>query len=65
MSPVILCVTDCASTTTPSKTVNAEAVSNLIQFLDRFDPPWVLMILAVAILCYRAPDIVRAFRAKR
>jgi hypothetical protein len=31
--------------------MNAEAVG---QFLSRFDPPWVLVILAVAILCYRA-----------
>jgi hypothetical protein len=45
--------------------MNAEAVNSFIQFLSRFDPPWVLLILAVAILCYRAPDIVKAFRSKR
>jgi hypothetical protein len=45
--------------------MNAEALSSFIQFLSRFDPPWVLIILAVAILCYRAPDIVKAFRSKR
>jgi len=45
--------------------MNAETVSGFIQFLDRFGPPWVLVILAVAILCYRAPDIVKAFRSKR
>lgn len=45
--------------------MNAEAISGLIQLLNKFDPPWVLAILAVAILCYRAPDIVRAFRSKR
>jgi hypothetical protein len=45
--------------------MNAEAASSFIQFLSRFDPPWVLAILAVAILCYRAPDIVKAFRGKR
>jgi hypothetical protein len=45
--------------------MNQEAVSSFLQFLNRFDPPWVLLILAVAILCYRAPDIVKAFRGKR
>jgi hypothetical protein len=45
--------------------MNGEAVSSFIQFLGRFDPPWVLVIVAVAILCYRAPDIVKAFRGKR
>ncbi len=45
--------------------MNAEVASSFIQFLNRFDPPWVLVILAVAILCYRAPDIVKAFRGKR
>jgi hypothetical protein len=43
--------------------MSAEAVSTFIQFLSRFDPPWVVTIIAVAILCYRAPDIVKAFRA--
>jgi hypothetical protein len=45
--------------------MNGELASNFIQFLGRFDPPWVLAIIAVAILCYRAPDIVRAFRSRR
>jgi len=45
--------------------MNAEAANSFIQLLGQFDPPWVLLILAVAILCYRAPDIVRAFRRKR
>ena len=45
--------------------MNAEAGSSFIHLLNRFDPPWVLVILAVAILCYRAPDIVKAFRGKR
>jgi len=45
--------------------MNAEAASSFIQLLNRFDPPWVLVILAVAILCYRAPDIVKASRGKR
>jgi hypothetical protein len=34
--------------------MNAEAARSFFQLLDRFDPPWVLVILAVAILCYRA-----------
>jgi hypothetical protein len=45
--------------------MNAEAANSLIQLLDRFDAPWALVILAVAILCYRAPDIVKALRGKR
>jgi hypothetical protein len=45
--------------------MNAEAANSFIQLLSRFDPPWVLVIVAVAILCYRAPDIVKAFRGKR
>jgi len=45
--------------------MNAEAANSFIQLLDRFDAPWVLVILAVAILCYRAPEIVKAFRGKR
>ena len=45
--------------------MNAGAIDDFLRFLDRFDPPWVLVILAVAILCYRAPDIVKAFRGKR
>jgi hypothetical protein len=45
--------------------MNAQAASGFIELLSRFDPPWVAVILAVAILCYRAPDIVRAFRRKR
>src|SRR3981081_273844 len=44
------------------KNMNGEAVSSFIQLLSRFDPPWVLVIVAVAILCYRASDIVKAFR---
>jgi hypothetical protein len=40
-------------------------VSSFIQFLSRFDPPWVLVILADVILCYGAQDIVKAFRGKR
>lgn len=45
--------------------MSAEMAGSFFHFLNRFDPPWVLAILAVAILCYRAPDIVKAFRAKR
>jgi hypothetical protein len=45
--------------------MNAEAARSFFQLLDRFDPPWVLVILAVAILCYRTPEIVKAFRGKR
>jgi hypothetical protein len=37
---------------------------SLVQMLSKFDPAWVLLILAVAILCYRAPDIVKALRSK-
>ena len=45
--------------------MNSEAAVELVKLLGRFDPPWVIAILAVAILCYRAPDIVRAFKGKR
>jgi hypothetical protein len=45
--------------------MTADSVNSFIQFLSKFDPPWVVVILAVTILCYRAPDIVKAFRGKR
>jgi hypothetical protein len=45
--------------------MTADSVNSFIQLLSKFDPPWVVVILAVAILCYRAPDIVKAFRGKR
>jgi hypothetical protein len=52
-------------TNAEGKLMGPEAVGDFVQLLARFDPPWVLLILAVAILCYRAPEIVRAFRSKR
>jgi hypothetical protein len=45
--------------------MSPEVIGGFIQLLSQFDPPWVLLILAAAILCYRAPDIVKAFRSKR
>jgi hypothetical protein len=45
--------------------MSTEAMTEFIKFLGRFDPPWVIAILAIAILCYRAPDIVRAFKGKK
>lgn len=45
--------------------MNSEAALEFMKLLGRFDPPWIIAILAVTILCYRAPDIVRAFRGKR
>jgi hypothetical protein len=42
-----------------------DAIPALAQLLAKFEPPWVAIILAVVILCYRLPDIVRAFRSKR
>jgi len=45
--------------------MNGEAIVEFFKFLGRFDPLWVAIILAVIILSYRVPEIVRAFKGRR
>ena len=45
--------------------MNTAFFEQLIVIIGRFDPPWVAFILAVVILCFKAPEIIRALRGKR
>ncbi len=38
-----------------------DAMNGLIKLLGKYHPFWVAVILAVVILCYKAPEIIKAF----
>jgi len=39
-----------------------DQLNGIAEGLSRFHPAWVAFIVAVAILCYKLPDIIRALR---
>ncbi len=45
--------------------MNGDTITAFIQLLSKFDPPWVALIIAVTILCFKSPEIIKALRSKR
>jgi hypothetical protein len=44
--------------------MSQDTMNGLIQLLGKYDPLWVAIILAVVILCYKSPEIIKAFRSR-
>jgi hypothetical protein len=42
--------------------MNKDFWESVVQALSKYHPMWVLLIAAVAILCWRSPEIIQALR---